>query len=579
MKKKLLLTLAIAGTVQAAEIQPAWLYQDISPEAYIRVPQQWTLLFANSARDPSAIQPHWQTVQDKLALLPGTDKNLTPHQKTVIDDILAHNIGAVEIAVYLAEGGVPHILIGAQMDYQDEQRFLTFAQALAASLELEQQGDGTQGRLNAAHDDMHIAYRYDKNSGKHRWLASANLPENIDWTKYSGNPSESLLAAATQIDPQGLGFMAWVRNNPLMLHAATDNHGQWVKALQLFKTKSLSAGYAVDADGKPALQLNLEITPDGLRDFFPTQASAGDIAVHGNLESALAFTLPDSAGMQKILNILDRASGEQNSYARLKGKAQNTLGIDLDPLFNAFGTQWLILDDDFGKIYAIRKNQHWQSALDMLGKAGYLTLDHNDDSGITHARLSFAHLIAKHSTGSLDMAHPLWQAILRAPTHFYYQEEGDYLVIADLPQPLIDRKRTTGGNHIGAYWGSAQNSENNLLATLKIDHLARRHYYSRLQWLQYLADIANTDIDISSLPSAQMLNLPDKGYLNAQIQGDADNLRLKIMFENSALDAFQHQSIYGSAVGIATLGILSAIALPAYQDYVERARIAQENQP
>lgn len=574
MKKKLLLALALASSVHAQTQQAAWLYQDIAPAAYIRIPQTWTFLLAKGANDPAALHSHWTQVQSQLARLPGSGAQDDPAEKTLLDDLLIHNIAPLEIALYLGEGGNPQGLLAAQFDYRDNTRFLAFAQAIADALGGEHQGDGSQGRITL--NDRQIAYRYDAKTGKHWWLVGQQLPEKTDWPGDKPTPSASLVTASAQIDPQGQGFMIWLHNNPLLLSAASGEHSAITKALQLLKLKSLSGGYAIAADGKPTLQFNLEITPGGLRDFFPAQAPALDIAIHGDLESALAFTLPDNAGMQKILRILDQISGQQNSYANLKNKAQNTLNLDIEPLFNAFGTQWHILNDDFGQIYAIRKNEHWQTALDTLAQAGYLTLERNDDTGITHLRISLAQLIEEHlAKDDADLKHPLWQAILKAPTHIYYQEEGDHLIFADLPQPLIDRKRTTGGSHLGVHWSHAAQSDNNLLATLKIDHLARRHYYSRLQWLQYLADIAGTPIDIAALPSAQMLNLPEKSYLHAQIQSDPQNLRFKLIFENSILDPIHHQSLYNGATGIALLGILSAIALPAYDDYLERVNAAQ----
>ena len=577
MKKTLCLTLALATAVQAAEQHPATLYQGVSPDAYLRLPQQWTLLLADGARDPSAMQTHWQTVQNKLAPLPASDNTLSAEEKTILNDIFAHNNAPLEIAFYFNNGGKMQALLASRFDYQDDARFLEFVQSIAKTQNAEHQGDGKSGRLTGIGEteELQAAYQYNQNSGEHRWLIGLQLPEKIDWDNITAQPQDSLLAASAQIDPEGHGLLLWARNNPIMLKALTDEHSQWVKALQLLKLKSLSGGYGIAADGKPKLQLNAEITPGGLRDLFPAQQPSADLAIHGELQTAYAITLPDSAATQKILRIIEQGQGTQNLYADLKKTLADETRLDLDILLNAIGTQWHIINDDLGQIYAIRKSEHWQQALDMLHKAGYLTLEPVGDSDITHARLNLAPLYTQSPEWDDVGKHPLLKALLNTPQHLYYQEEGNHIVIAELPQPLQDRARTKGGSNSGTYLGSNAQQDTTLLAIGKIDHLARRHYYSRLTWLQYLADVGGADINIAALPSAQMLDLPENGYLQAALGSDAQNLRLQLTFENSLLDPFQHTGFYNSAAGIATLGILSAIAIPAYQDYVERVEAAE----
>lgn len=579
MKKKIWLTLALAGVVQAAEIEPAALYRDISPDVYLRVPQHWTMLFADGARDPEALQPLWLAVQEKLALLPGGGSGISAEQKQVMDELFLYNNAPAELALYL-NGGTPQVLFASRLAYRDEARFLAFVKAWTKAQGGKHQGDGESGRMTSLgeKEELQGAYRYDADTGQYYVLIGPQLPQTVDWDNIRSQPNDSLLAAAAQIDPQGGGLMVWIRNNPMMLGALSDKHGKWVKALQLLKLKSLSAGYGRDDGGKPVLQLNAEITPGGLRDFFPAQQPPAELAIHGEAQSAYAFTLPDSAGVQKILRIVEQGSGKSRLYADMKNTVQQELGLDIDVLLNAFGTQWTVLDDDFGQVFAVRKNDHWQPALDMLVKAGFLQLKPVGDTGMTHARLSFDRLYDKDPKFAELAQNPLVAAMIRAPSHFYFHEEGDYHVLAELPQPLLDRGRTKGGRHLGAYLHGAGQHEATLWGITRIEQLARRHYYSRLKWLQYLADLGGTDIDMAELPSAQMLNLPEQGYLQLVLDGDAQNLRLRFIFENSALDTFQHNGIYHSISGIAILGILSAVTLPAYQDYVERAQAQQKQQ-
>lgn len=576
--KKALLALSLATAVHTPLLhaaEAAWLYQEISPQAYVRLPQQWTLLLADGSRDQAALLPHWQAVQDKLALLPGQSKDLSAAQKTALDEFLRHNRGALEMALYVDEGA-PLVLLGAQSDYEADKDFLVFVEAFAQANGAQHNGDGKAGVVtNLGKAGMQAAYRFDAATGRHQWLISDVLPQDIDFNKFFVGGDASLQAASAQIDPQGQGLLFWVRNNPILLNAASGDNA-WVKALQLLKLKSLSAGYGVAANGKPAWQLNAEIAPGGLRDFFPTQAMSRDIAVYGDLEAAYGFTVPDAQGMRQIVHVIEQGSGESNLYAQMKEAWQRDLKIDVDVLFDGLSGQWTVIYDAFGTVFAVRKQDGFDKLIALLQENGYLTLQEVGDSGVMHGRLSFMHLLNQDNDIKQEMEeNPLLAAILQAPSHFYYREEGDYRLFASLPQPLQDRARTKGGQALGTFAGNMQATPTSLFALVQAEQLARRHYYSRLEWLQYLADIGGVEIDMASLPSAHMLDLPEKSYLSAAIVSDAENLRLQVGFEHSALDIFSQQGVYSSMTGIAVIGIISAIALPAYQDYVERAHEAQ----
>lgn len=573
--KKCLLALALAAGIPLAAAQSSWLYEQVSPQLYVRVPGQWQLLMADGARDPAPLLPHWQALRDKLAVLPGNMDGTLPDQKLLLDEWLAHNNGPLEIAFYL-QGGSAQVLIGGQFTHGDDKRFAAFAQALARRLDADYQGDGKQGVLrHIGNKALQAAYRFDPQSGRHQWLLSDTLPENINWNSYLGDGDASLRAASAQMDSQGDGWLLWTRNNPMLLAAASGESDQWIKALQLLKLKSLSMGYGLAADGKPKWQGNAEITPGGLRDFFPTAPLPRDIAVYGTLQSVIAFTLPDAQGVQNILRIIEQGSGERQLYATMKNVWQRDLGIDVEVLFAGFGRQWMLIQDDFGQVAVMRKDDAWDKATAMLQSAGYVTIEETENNGIYHGKLSFAKLFSQDASAEELTRNPWFWLLFNTPNHFYYRDEGDYRFFAALPQPLLDRSRTKGGHTLGTLINGLDDTPVSLFALARMDQLARNHYYSRLSWLQYLADVADVSIDMTTFPSAQMLDLPEEGYLQAALIGDAENLRAQMVFEHGALDIFQQQGIYNSTVGVATMGVLAAIAIPAYQDYVERARQMQ----
>ena len=71
-----------------------------------------------------------------------------------------------------------------------------------------------------------------------------------------------------------------------------------------------------------------------------------------------------------------------------------------------------------------------------------------------------------------------------------------------------------------------------------------------------------------ALPDASQL--PASGAVALRLQGDGKNPTLTLDLQNGVDDLL---SMAGSSTTIATFGILSAIALPAYSDYTARVHI------
>lgn len=577
MKKALILACSLAlGTFSAGHAQEAMLHQTARPEMYVRLPSQWALLLADGARDEAALRPYWKQVQEKLALLPGNLPELSAADKLLLDDFLTRINGGLELAFYLGKNGAVTVAGVSHYTFRDADEYFAWWQAAAEANDWTLTGNGEEGRITFSNGEA-LAYRFDADTGRVQALFAPQLPETPDWSPFAGEGDPSLQAAAAQMDPNGDGLLLWSRNNPLVLAGMSGERGRaWVKALQLLKLKSLALGYGVADDGRPRLRLNAEISPGGLRDFLPMAAPATDLAVHGELQSLYAFTLPNAAQTRKILRMVEQGSGsEENFYAGLQAALGSEWHIDSDLLLDALGTQWTVINDDFGTVFAAPRHERFDAAITMLEKAGFATLEELGDSGMRHLRLSFAPMFKKDAELAEKMEkNPVLQAIVSAPHHFYWQDEGDYRVFAALPQPLMDRKRSKSGRNAGSYLaqGGITAAENNAFAVASIKHLARKHYHARLYWLQYLADVAGVAIDMSKLPSPQMLNFPTIGHIGAAISGDAENLRAEIHFENSYLD-LMHSSGYNALTGIATFGILSAVALPAYQDYLLRTQV------
>jgi type IV pilus assembly protein PilA len=109
-------------------------------------------------------------------------------------------------------------------------------------------------------------------------------------------------------------------------------------------------------------------------------------------------------------------------------------------------------------------------------------------------------------------------------------------------------------------------------ATGTVDKMPRRTYEMYIGILQALADMTEAEFDVWSMPTAAQLELPDEGALGFSINLGEPYLSLELSYENHPGELFFGGGAVASA---AVVGILAAIAIPAYQDYTIRAQVTE----
>jgi type II secretory pathway pseudopilin PulG len=162
------------------------------------------------------------------------------------------------------------------------------------------------------------------------------------------------------------------------------------------------------------------------------------------------------------------------------------------------------------------------------------------------------------------------------PGHLYWKGEGQYLIVAQIPQVLIDRDRITTKTPIKSWLTEVQKlpGEDALfIASAQVEGVPRLLYAAYLQVLQLLGDLAGQPLDLFALPSAMDVKLPQRGSYGLKFTSSAHRLALEATYESNPLEVF---FIGGGVRTIALVGIVTAIAVPSFLEYRRHAEIGQQ---
>ena len=560
------LTLAISSAHAAPT---SWLQQNLPPQttAYLRLPNLWFLenhkLAASAAYQNDAYRA--QTSAVRSALIQRLITLLPEEARAPLQNLQQHLDAPLEIAL-IQDKNELNLLIAASAAFPDEQTLQqTLAQTFPAPWKIsagsiEQRGAPT------------IAYRYD--SSAQRLLFSTGLVKDPATSlKYLAEDGGDAPFAKLQerLDPSADGLYLWLDPQNPLLQQKLREYKPLLEKLGIDRAEQLALAWSVN-DERPRLQISL-VQPDNAPLNLPQATTdALKLPYQGDISALAALTLPNDA----------QIDGLADSSGKIKQTLQQTLGISADDLA-ALGTIHYLADDN-GSYLVLPQSAKpaLEALLTKLQDRGILNKRETLQDGIEH--LAFTSLAAQGAKLSeqdnvfkkpADTAFNTLMSQLQ--NHYYLRAEGDYLLISDLPQPLLARKNLATDAPTIADWLAKEHLDiqhSNYAYIQNQRHLSRDSYYNSLKRLQAYADLAQSPLDIMALPDASQL--PASGAVALHLHGDGKNPTLTLDLQNGADDLL---SMAGSSTTIATFGILSAIALPAYQDYTIRSRIAQNLLP
>lgn len=563
-----------ARSIQAApEIaEAAWLRNHVPADTalYVRIPSPWALYAApnDGALHQAMIHPAHRAAIAQIRKAFASDPLLAEGEAIWMRLLLSQIQGPFEMALQ-ARNGV--LMPGPGTKGVFALTLQGFADVAALNAVLDSQ-PGLPARLSAdgTLTAPNLAMHFDPSRGRLIGMVGMEASlEALEALRRSAPTTPPFAASEARIDQSGHGAYLWMDLAParpmLSLSGNADN-----PILQ--QADALAMGFGTAA-GKGRISMEVLAKQAAYMDFLPRENKRYAVRSAGQPSYAAALSLLYAPSEWTAFKAQWRAvqgdAATDRLEADLKG-LREALGLGLDDIFAALGPDLLIFSDRTGEFAAlrIRDANRWKQLLQGLQSHAGVKLDQRD--GIHE--LSWTGTPATPGEPA-----PGWLALAdRIRQRVYWTVENGYLITANTPQELRDRRAARVDFDLGDWLRrerGAEAGQSLLLINGQTRAAARRTYYMGLGVLQVVADLSGAEIDPLSYASADELGLPMDGSAGLGIEASADRLALVLTYDATGADLLFAQG--GGVITIATVGVLAAIALPVYQDYIARAQVAE----
>lgn len=561
--------------------------------AYVRIPDMLDFLSSPKGdllTEAQANTAHQKIVREirtaiKTQLGSDTELNLGALQKI----FLQYMRSPLELAVLAEEQQpIPIAIAAMKLDINKTQVFADLVKEWIK----ERQGFylfnnevTTDGYASLAKGPVSYQLHFDQESGVMSLMTGVGVDRERFKKVFSGLRNQEhhpMYDLEQQIDSSHHGLFAWVNTQkllPLLGNTMPPEKYQELTEKGVTDIRAMAFGWGV-SDGKGRIKLIVNLPSQSkLRRFIP--AAQNDISFQsaGIPKSVVLFAIPSEAQFSAIESGLREIQGEEaeQRYQQGKEKMRERFGIGIEDILAAIGPEVLLVSDEEGDYAAIhvRDRKRYMDFLQRWVKKNDLSYTHTDIRGVTlhHIKLPSLMKITAEERQKQKKVSPIEPYLQRISSHLYWIEEGDYLLMSAVPQMLFEVHAQPRRVSIQQWLTDIQGQDSKhswMLFSTGVRESPRRVYYGYLEVLNMLADLVGIDIDISKLPSAQDLQLPPSGSYGIQWFASPERVGLEIVFENNPLEFLAAQDMSSVMV----IGILAAIAIPAYQDYTLRAQVS-----
>jgi Tfp pilus assembly major pilin PilA len=390
-----------------------------------------------------------------------------------------------------------------------------------------------------------------------------------------------MYALEQRIDTSGQGLFAWVDAAQVMPMADAfmpGGPGQ-LRALGLSGMKSAAFGFGT-ANGKGRMSLVFDVGTDHAARPLPLVANSIGATSVGEPDAAAVFSIPSSAEFARLESMVLGAMPPQgrSAWGQAKAKLMELTGVGLEEVFAALGPDVDGIFDEAGDYAAVRLRD--PALFDDIvrrisAKTGAAPTEQTIGGATIHHWLLPANPGLGDGAAGAGGAADILTLLGRLHRHVYWIREGDYLYVSSVPQTLIDRAHAGAHASVADWLTKKQRidvSTSLFAATANVAKMPRRSYEMYLGVMQTLADLTEAKFDIWSMPTADQLKLPDAGAIGFNASLGEPYVSFELSYENHPGELFFGG---GGLASVAAVGVLAAIAIPAYQDYTVRAQVSE----
>lgn len=571
--------------------------RDVLPDsayAYLRVPSTWGVIGVptGGALDKAVSSaPYTDAVR---SIREGFDTNvvpeLPPDARLMARLLLQHAKSPIEAAA-LASGDpaspLPNLLVTTAVDFSGPDALNAFLDQAAASYPeirvvqpvkpaqagtMSVAGIPTQVMLDTTKSRLYLL------SGIA--LQPTSLAQTVPGLK--PNPAHAMHALEQNIDASGQGFFVWFSGPKLLELADAMGQRDQLAMLGLFGINFVkSVGLGVGASGGiHRLKAVVEMPQRGFRAFLPVIKDAPAFQAAGKPTAVAVLGLPSP---QDLVNIEAAAATfntpqDMKKYRVLKQQFAEKMGFSIEDILATLGQDVTFVSDEAGQYLAVRLKdaQKFHSLIDTATQRFGLKHTTRQIGGRTYHHLIMPSLDSLALKGAASEQRPgmkLFKRFFDVPSHTYWVEEGNYLIMAGLPQVLMDRNYIATRTAVDQWLEKEQRIQPEgalLMASMRNKGVPAFMYRLNLEGLSYLGDVVERPIDMFALPTPREAGLPEAGAFGIKLTSSETQLALELDFESNPAEVLLAGNGYTAA---AVAGVLAAVAIPAYQDYTVRAQV------
>lgn len=382
------------------------------------------------------------------------------------------------------------------------------------------------------------------------------------------------------IDESGQGLFFWIDSQqaiPAMQAFLPPEGLAGLNELGLDKVRAAALGWGV-ANGKGRLSIVADVPVENSRRFLPYVNNKLSAKSAGKPDGLLLLSVPPASEFSRIeaLSLQTASVDARQGWLKAKASFREMAGVSIEELLGAIGPEVMIIFDAAGDYTALRLRDKklWQKMLSHVSEQSGTGPDEKRIKGKTYYHWSLPGSFGLGDEQTQTDAGWFMDLMRKQREHIYWTIDGDYLYAASVPQPLIERAARGAKTDVGKWLQTDQrvDATNALLSMTGTNKkLPKRFYALYIEVLQFLADVAETEIDVWSMPTAAQLDLPEAGAVAFTLNLGNPNISAELMFENNPFEIL----FGGGGSYIAIAGIAAAIAIPAYQDYTIRAKVSE----